>query len=311
MKVAIKLRKESTVWSHYLNHFRDVAETRILINGQLPELCDDDILITTNLTSDELRRFVNLKAIFLPKTGIEKLPLVELRERHIDIWSSHANADIIAEHALALSLTLLHRIHEFHDDLNHNIWYSDGVHYYWQSVKNLTIGMLGYGYVGKELYKMLKPMNSNIYVLNYHKEYPQGINGMGCLEELIQRCDLLYICIPLNDTTECMFNHENIHLLKGKFIVNVARAEVFDEGSLYDSLKSGEILGYASDVWFYEPNKSDRMQRVAPSVFPYSELKNVVMSPHCATHTTNAQNRYISDCVNACISYIKTIENGL
>ena len=130
---------------------------------------------------------------------------------------------------------------------------------------------------------------------------------MGCLEELIQKCDLLYICVPLNDTTERMFNHENMPLLKGKFIVNVARAEVFDEELLYDSLRSCEILGYASDVWFCEPNKSDRMQRVAPSKFPYSELKNVVMSPHCATHTGNAQSRYISDCVNACILYIKQL----
>ena len=306
MKVAVKLRKENPIWNQYVNQLQNVAETHVYINGRLPELCDDDILITTNITSDELRRFVNLKAVFLPKTGVEKLPIAELKERHIDIWNSHANADIIAEHALALSLALLHRIPEFHGDLKNNIWYSDGKNYYWQSIKDLTIGILGFGYVGKELYQILKSINNNIYVLNFHKEYPQGINGVGCLENLLERCDLLYICVPLNDTTKHLFNQENIHLLNNKFVVNVARAEIFDEERLYESLKEGKILGYASDVWFHESNKNDRMQKVTPSDYPYSELQNVVMSPHCATHTKNAQGKYISDCVNACISYIRS-----
>lgn len=305
MKVSIKLRKENPIWNQYLDQLQAVAETRIVLNGQLPEICDDDILITTNLTSEELRRYVNLKAIFLPKTGIDKLPVSELKEKKISIWNSHANADIIAEHALALSLALLHRIPEFSADLKNNIWYSDGKNYYWQSIKDLTIGILGYGHVGKELYQLLQPMNNNIYVLNQHKDYPLGINGVNSLEELIEKCNLLYVCLPLNDTTRQMFDDKNLHLLKDKFIVNIARAEIFDEKPLYELLQEGVIAGYASDVWFHEANKNDRKQKIAPSNYPFSDLKNVVISPHCATHTCNAQSRYIADCINACISFIK------
>ena len=148
-------------------------------------------------------------------------------------------------------------------------------------------------------------MNSNIYVINQHKEYPLGINGVNNLEELIEKCNLLYVCLPLNDTTRRMFDDKNLHLLNKKFIVNIARAEIFDEKLLYELLKGGVIAGYASDVWFHEANKNDRAQKVAPSNYPFSDLKNVVMSPHCATHTCNAQSRYIADCINACISFIK------
>lgn len=307
MKISIKLRKENPIWNQYLDQLQTVAETRIVINGQLPEICDDDILITTNLTSDELRRYVNLKAVFLPKTGIDLLPLTELRERNVYLWNSHANADIIAEHALALSLALLHRIPEFCEDLKNNIWCSDGKNYFWQSIKDFSIGIMGYGHVGKELYHLLQPMNSNIYVLNYHKEYPQRVRGVESLEELIEKCNLLYVCLPLNDTTRNLFDDKNMQLLNDKFIVNIARAEIFEEKTLYESLKKGLLAGYASDVWFHEANKSDRAQRVKPSNYPFSTLKNVVMSPHCATHTRYAQSRYVSDCVNACISYIRQL----
>ena len=88
---------------------------------------------------------------------------------------------------------------------------------------------------------------------------------------------------------------------------NIARAEIFDEKPLYELLQEGVIAGYASDVWFHEAKKNDRKQKVAPSDYLFSDLKNVVMTPHCATHTCDAQSRYISDCVNACISYIKVI----
>lgn len=308
MKISIKLRKDDPVWSQYLNQLQNVAETSVVINGHLPEVCDDDILITTNLTSEELKRYSKLKAIFLPKTGIDKFPLAELNERNIYLWSSHVNSDVIAEHALALSLSLLHRVPEFCDDLSQNIWYSDGKNYYWQSIKDIRIGILGFGHIGKELYRLLNPMNSTIYVLNSHKEYPQGIHGVNSLEELIDKCDLLYVCLPLNDTTRLMFDNKTIHLLKDRYVVNIARAEIFDEELLYKSLKDNEIAGYASDVWFHDANKHDKMQKVPPSNYPFSGLKNVVLSPHCATHTRNAHSRYIADCVHACVSYIRAIE---
>lgn len=310
MIISIKLRKESPIWNQYLDQLKTIAETRIVVNGQLPEICDEDILITTNLTSEELRRYVNLKAVFLPKTGIDNFPLTELKERNIYLWNSHANADIIAEHAFALSLALLHRIPEFSEDLKKNIWYSDGKNYFWQSIKDFSIGILGYGHVGKELYHLLQPMNSNIFVLNHHKVYPHGVKSVESLDELIEKCNLLYVCLPLNDTTRHMFGDKNIHLLKDKFIVNIARAEIFEEKSLYESLKEGLLAGYASDVWFIEANKNDRTQMISPSNYPFSTLKNVVMSPHCATHTGNAQCRYVSDCINACISYIKSLKRS-
>lgn len=307
MKVAIKLRKESPIWNPYIEQLRNVVDTVVYMNGQLPDKCNEDILITTNLTDEELEKFENLKAVFLPKTGIDKLPVHILKERHILVTASHANADLIAEHALALALALLHRISEFHNDLTNNIWYSDGVNYFWNSIRSMPVGILGFGHVGKYLYQLLKPMNDDIVVLNRHKEYPHGICGMDSLEELLSRCKLVFICIPLDNTTKLMFSDERIHALKDKFVVNISRAGIFDEGLLYEMLKDHVIAGYASDVWFYEPDKNNKKVAVQPSIYPFSKLKNVILSPHCATHTKDAQSRYISDSIDKCLAYIRGI----
>ncbi len=307
MKVAIKLRKESPIWNLYIEQLRNVVDTVVYLNGQLPDKCNEDILITTNLTCEELEKFENLKAVFLPKTGIDKLPVHLLEERHILVTPSHANAELIAEHALALALALLHRIKEFHDDLTHNIWYSDGENYFWDSIRNVPIGILGFGHVGKQLYQLLKPINDDIVVLNRHKKYPYDVCGMNGVEELLIKCKLLFICVPLDATTRLMFNDKRIEKLKDKFIVNISRAGIFDEGLLYEMLKDHVIAGYASDVWFYEPDKNNKKVAVQPSIYPFSKLKNVILSPHCATHTKDAQSRYISDSIDKCLAYIRGI----
>jgi formate dehydrogenase len=116
---------------------------------------------------------------------------------------------------------------------------------------------------------------------------------------------LLFVCVPKTNDTVGMINSEILQKMKGKYIVNIARAEICDEAALFNSLKNGELAGYASDVWYLGPDKLDRTKPAPPSKYAFSDMNNVVLSPHCATHEYGAHERYIADAVEQCICYIR------
>ncbi len=305
MKVAVKLRKPDYIWDIYIKKLEKVADTVLLYDNQLSGKYDNiEVLITTHVSKDELSSFSSLKKIFLFKTGTDGLPISELKERNISISCSHANAEIIAEHAIALSLALLHRIPEFHNDMHNGIWYSNGSNYYWESIRNQRIGILGYGHIGSCIHQKLSIFTNNIIVFRKSAVYPKGVKYASTADDLIKQSDMIFLCLPKTKDTIGLINHKRLQNMKGKRIVNVGRAEICDEKALFEALKSETLAGFASDVWYREPDKTGKINNITPSAYPFEQLKNVIMSPHCATHEVGAHERYIRDAVTSCINYI-------
>lgn len=305
MRVAVKLRAPDEIWDKYLEEIRAEAETVVLYDSALNDSCDDaEVMITTNINEETLLKFPKLKKIFLFKTGMDGLPLDALHRRNISVICSHANSDVIAEHALSLALSLLHRIPEFHNDLRSGIWYSDGSDYKWRSINSFCIGILGFGCIGKSLYNKLLPLNKNVLVLNKSGQYPDNVKSVPSFEKLTEKCDLIFICVPKTSETINLFNDTVLNKMAGKYIINVARAEICNEKALFEALSENRLAGYASDVW-YNKAKRDKCEKIMPSDYPFEILKNVVMSPHCATHDLYSHERYIKDAVSSCVSYIR------
>lgn len=305
MKTVIKLREPDSTWNKYTKKLSDFTDVFFVYDINTNEVFEDtELMLTTKITEQELLSFPSLKRIFLFKTGIDQLPIDELSHRKISVVPSHANSDAIAEHALSLALSLLHRTIEFHEDLKHGIWYSDGKNFKWRSISDLTIGILGFGHIGKAIYEKVYPLNKNICVLNQSLVYPKEIHGVNSLNELIENSDLIFISLPKSNSTINMIDEKVLSKMHGKYIVNVGRSEICNQKSLYDALDF--LGGYAGDVWYNAPNKKDKLKPCMPAEYPFHEHKNVVMSPHCATHEINAHERYISDAVNSCVEYIKS-----
>lgn len=310
MKVGIKLRKNDLAWKPYIEELKKISDVDVLYDGKLAPLYPEiDVLITTNISENILDRFPKLKRIFLPKTGMDELPLKKLKEKGIEVHPSHANADVIAEHALALSLALLHRIPEFDKDLRDGCWYSNGNNYTWKSISDLQIGILGYGNIGKSLHQKLSGFKNEVYAYNQSGIYQSGAVGVRSITELVIKSDLIFVCLPKTIKTKDIFNQEILQKMKGKYLVNIGRAEVCNEKALYEALETGVLAGYASDVWCLKPDKMNKLKKSKPSNFPFENLKNVIMSPHCATHEINAHERYIRDSVESCKKYIRSRES--
>jgi phosphoglycerate dehydrogenase-like enzyme len=117
--------------------------------------------------------------------------------------------------------------------------------------------------------------------------------------------------VPKTSDTEGLIGDKEIQLMENKFIVNISRAEICDEKALYNSLTEGRLKGYASDVWYCLPDKNERTKKAKSAHYNFNELKNVILSPHCATHEYNAHERYINDAVTQCLDYIMEVEENV
>lgn len=311
MNLVIKLRSPDTSWNKHLpllQHYADVSV--VYDDAPISKLQNTEVLITTSINSDMLANMPHLKAIFVPKTGLDRFPLDEIKTRKILLVNTHVNSQIIAEHALALALALLHRTCEFHKDLCNGMWYGNGIDYKWHSLQDMRVGIVGYGHIGKNIDRLIENLCKEVLILDRGKERVLNKIPVSSFEELLQRSDLLFLALPEKPDTINLINEFNIPILQGKYLVNIGRASVCDEESLYYGLEKKILAGYASDVWFCEPNKMNRTQKRFPSRFPFHELPNVILSPHCATHEINAHERYIEDTIKNCLSYLSSLSNG-
>ena len=104
------------------------------------------------------------------------------------------------------------------------------------------------------------------------------------IEEMVKLCDVVTINAPLHPGTQGMFNDALISKMKrGAYIVNTARAQICDRDSIVRALESGQLAGYAGDVWYPQP---------APEDHPWRSMPHHGMTPHVSGTSLSAQARY-------------------
>lgn len=249
-----------------------------------------EALVTGRITEEELTHAKNLKIIFVPFTGLNSFPLKKLKELGILISNTHGNARFVAEKAVALTLALLGRVIEYHNELKKGYWFrlfddSDT----WTSIQDKTIGILGYGNIGRNIAKFLKGFGCKIAAFKKHvtamqDEYADVISND--IFNIIGQSDIIFISLPLNEETKGLISADLLTKMKGRYLVNIARGEIVNEDALYEALKNGTLTGAALDVWYNYPGK--KKEPVFPSNKPIYELPNVVISPHKASNTTGS-----------------------
>ena len=145
-------------------------------------------------------------------------------------------------------------------------------------VHGKTLGIIGFGEVGRELAKRANAFEMRVV---YHQRTPlpdmeeafHGATYAG-LRALLAQSDYVTINLPVTpQTTGILGASEFAVVKKGSFLINVSRPELLDRTALFEALDSGRLAGYATDVWFERPARSD------DPVFGY---KNVIVTPHTA-----------------------------
>jgi phosphoglycerate dehydrogenase-like enzyme len=312
VKNVIFFHSPSSYMAQRLNELeREFPEVKFIINpdpkDRLTLLKSAEAVVTGRLTDDELSEAKNLKIIFVPFTGLNNFPLNKLKERNISISNTHGNAKFVAEKAVALILALLGRVVEYHNELKKGYWFylfdeTDK----WISIQDKTIGILGYGNIGRNIAKFLKGFGCRIVGFKKHieqdcDEYADEISND--ITKIIEQSDIIFISLPLNEETKGLISADVLSKMKGKYLVNIARGAIVNEESLYNALKDGTIAGAALDVWYNYPGKKN--EPVFPSNKPIYELPNVVISPHKASNTSGSIKAMADETIDNIRNYLR------
>lgn len=286
-----------------INHFQEKGIEKlkekldIEISYDQNEPCDMILTTSWHETFDHK----NLKALFVPYTGLNRFPVKELEKRGVRVINTHAKAKLVAERALSLCLTLMGKVMIYHQAMKEGRWMTrEGWgQELWYSLQNKRVAIIGMGHIGREIINFLKPYNCEI--LNLERDRSKDLAaGYYDLNNLLIHADVVFLACELNDETRYLINKSNIHLLKDSFLINISRGDVIEEEALYMGVKD-YLLGAGIDVWYQYPK--DGM--VMPSKYPIHTFENIVMSPHASCHAKAFRDAYYEDIVLKIENYVR------
>ncbi len=156
-------------------------------------------------------------------------------------------------------------------------------------VEGMHVGTLAAGRIGSAVLRRLKPFDMKLHYFDRHRlpaevEEELGVTWHDSVEDMIAQCDVVTINCPLHPETENLFDAAMIGKMKrGAYLVNTARGKIVDRDAVVAALESGQLAGYAGDVWFPQP---------APGDHPWRTMPNHGMTPHISGTSLSAQARY-------------------
>jgi formate dehydrogenase len=156
-------------------------------------------------------------------------------------------------------------------------------------IEGMAIGTVGAGRIGSAVLRRLKPFDVRLHYTDNHRlptdvEDELGVTFHPDARSMVSHCDVVTINAPLHPETEGLFNDDLIASMKrGAYLVNTARGKIADRDAVARALESGQLAGYAGDVWFPQP---------APPDHPWRTMPNHGMTPHISGSSLSAQARY-------------------
>ena len=245
---------------------------------------DADILVSNRWFSDfpPAPKFRLVQSV---ATGVDLFDVASL-PKGCAVCNSFGHETAIAEYVVMAMLALRHRFFQIAGEFReHGSWASSWV----QSgtphgeVRGSTLGIVGYGRVGREVARRAVPFGCRILAANRSpRDADPGVERvypLAALDEMLPLCDTVAICTALGPETTGLIGERQLGLMKpGAFLVNIARGPVIDEDPLYAALAANRIAGAAIDVWWQYPSADEPNRR--GSRHPFHELPNVIVTPH-------------------------------
>ena len=216
--------------------------------------------------------------------GVDNVDLAAARARGIPVCNIPDYCiDEVADHTLALILNLTRQIIAHRDRVRGGRWESGAPLESMRALKELTLGIVGFGRIGREVAARLRAFKCPVSVSD--PAVPRAeVEGAGCkavgLEELLRTADLITLHCPSNADTRRMINRETLAMMKpGALLVNVGRGDLVETRALIDALRTGHLAGAGLDVCDPEPIESDS---------PLLTMDNVILTPHVASASVPA-----------------------
>jgi formate dehydrogenase len=259
------------------------------------ELPDADIVISqpfwpAYLSKERIAKAPNLKLALTAGIGSDHVDLDAAKEHGITVAEvTYSNSISVAEHAVMQILTLVRNFvpsHRWATDGGWNI--ADCVERAYD-LEGMDVGVIAAGRIGRAVLRRLAPFDVKLHYTDTHRLAPEveqqlNVTYHAGVESLVRSVDVVSVHSPLYEDTRAMFDEKLIaSMRRGSYIVNTARAEETVPEAIAAALRSGQLAGYAGDVWFPQPPPADH---------PWRTMPNNAMTPHVSGTTLSAQARY-------------------
>ena len=259
------------------------------------ELVDSDIVISQPffpyyLTREKMETAPNLKMAITAGIGSDHVDLQAAMDRKVDVVEvTYCNSRSVAEHIVMMIVSMVRDYHTQYAIVNSGGWdIADAVQRSYD-VEGMHIGTVAAGRIGLDALRKMKPFDVHLHYFDRHRlpdtvEKELNLTFHESVESMVEVCDVVTINCPLHPETEHLFDEKMINKMKkGAYIVNTARGKICDKDAIATALKSGQLSGYAGDVWFPQP---------APNDHPWRTMPHHGMTPHTSGTSLSAQTRY-------------------
>jgi formate dehydrogenase len=289
---ALGLRKFLEGLGHTLVVTSDKEGENSVFERELP---DADIVISqpfwpAYLTAEQIAKAPKLKLAITAGIGSDHVDLKAAIERGITVTEvTYSNSISVSEHVVMMILGLVRNYIPSYK------WVIDGG---WNiadcvarsyDLEAMDVGTVAAGRIGLAVLRRLKPFDVKLHYTDRHRLPPSveqelKVTYHPTVESLVRVCDVVTINAPLHAETEHLFNDALISQMKrGAYLVNTARGRICDRDAVVRALQSGQLAGYAGDVWYPQP---------APADHPWRAMPHHGMTPHTSGTSLSAQARY-------------------
>ena len=233
----------------------------------------------------------NIKGINTASTGLNHIDLNYCNENNIEVVSHKNDLDLInnlpstSELAFGLMMSLMRNIPKSFHSVKDGNW--DYEPYVGHQIKGKTIGIIGYGRLGKIMCDLFYGWGVKLLATD---PYERITTARGVpLEELLEKSDVVFLHTHVTDDTRGMVDEEFLSYMKeGSYLINTARGELVDEEAIIESIKVGHLKGYGTDVIKDEFGDIENSKLVEFSINPNN---NVVITPHIGGMTIEGQTK--------------------
>jgi formate dehydrogenase len=242
------------------------------------------------LTAERIAKAENLKLAITAGIGSDHVDLQSAAERGITVAEvTYSNSISVSEHVVMMILGLVRNYIPSHGWVTRGGWnIADCVERSYD-LEGMSVGTVAAGRIGLAVLRRLKPFDVRLHYTDRRRlpaeiEHEMELTFHETTQDMVPHCDAVTINVPLYPATEGLFNDQLIATMKrGSYLINTARGKICDRDAVVRALKSGQLAGYAGDVWFPQPPPNDH---------PWRTMPHHGMTPHISGTSLSAQARY-------------------
>ncbi len=284
----------------FQNH-EDYTSTKEEVEAKI--IAYEGIVIRSRIKIDKslLDAAKNLKWIARVGAGLESIDLAYAKSKNISLIAApEGNRNAVGEHALGMLLSLFNKLNQADKEVKQGLWNREanrGI-----ELDGKTVGILGYGNMGKSFAKKLRGFDVKILCYDILDNVGDSNAKQVSLTELQQKADILSLHIPWTPKTDKLVNARFISQFKKSFwLLNTARGKCVETTDLVKSLQSGKILGAGLDVLEYEKESFESLfleNNLPQALMDLMQMENVILSPHIAGWTIESKEKLALVIVN-------------